>query len=89
MYLTLAIYCSVQIIIFFLIIYDVLLKYCSTVPVYLAVVKLGGDLTAESSTDDEPTSKVSKVWYRVFTCGFIFLKREIREDFFAAAVCQI
>lgn len=75
MYLTLAIYCSVQIIIFFFIIYDVLLKYCSSVPVYLAVVKLGGDLTAESSTDDEPTSKVSKVWYRVFTCGFIFFEK--------------
>lgn len=49
------------------------MKYFSTLPVYIVVVKLGGDLTAESSTDDEPTSKVSKVWYRVFTCGFVFL----------------
>lgn len=39
--------------------------------VYLVVVKLGGDLTAESSTDDEPTSKVSKVWHRMFTWGFV------------------
>lgn len=57
--------------------------------VYLVVVKLGGDLTAESSTDDEPTSKVSKVWLECLLVVLYFSEREIRNDSFAATACQI
>lgn len=52
--------------------------------VYLVVVKLGGDLTAESSTDDEPTSKVSKVCIECLPGVLYFCEREIWKDSFAA-----
>lgn len=45
--------------------------------VYLVVVKLGGDLTAESSTDDEPTSKVSKVWLECLLVVLYFSEEKL------------